>query len=223
MSAWSALLAGPCLRASPPIQLPYALQWVAMESAGNPCAVGNPAEHGPDGLPREVGIVQLYNPDDLASQGATAVELRAYCVPGDQHEVVHKGRRIRGFSQDLLYPLSQAQMQRQADLTAGLISRAAIRAAQELTSAGAGPAWSPARRSFWAMTKLQHGLPRLVRYGLPAVTKKLGRPPASWQEFRATLATTRLDPETEASRGEFGRVLNNAQRCASAFVEQDVA
>lgn len=223
LSVWSALLAEPCLRASPPIPLPFALKWVAMESAGNPCAVGNPAAHGPDGMPKEIGIAQLWNPDDLARLGTTGVELRAYCVPGDQHESTYKGKRIRGFSQAIARPLSPAEMKRQADLAVGLIARSATTATRDLASVGAGSEWSPSGRDFWALVKLQHAFPVLSRAGMPAVTKKLGRPPRSWREFRDTLSAVKLNSELEANRAEFGRILGNAERAASVIPERSVA
>lgn len=223
MSAWSAILAEPCLRASPPIPLSFALKWVAMESAGNPCAVGNPAAHGPDRMPKEIGIAQLWNPDDLARLGVTGAELRAYCVPGDQHESTYKKKKIRGFSQALARPLSPAEMRRQADLTVGLIARSAASATRDLVSIDAGPEWSPSGRDFWALVKLQHAFPVLSRAGLPAVTKKLGRPPRSWREFRDAISVVTFAPELEAKRAEFGIVLSNAERAASVVPERGIA
>ena len=80
VARWTALLVPGCLANG--IQLPYALKWIEIESGGNPCAIGDPSQRGPDGQPRELGIAQLHNPDDLRRVGVTGAELRAYCVPG---------------------------------------------------------------------------------------------------------------------------------------------
>jgi hypothetical protein len=221
LAAWGVVLAAPCLRAQ--IQLPYALQWVAMESGGNPCAVGDPRAHAPDGGPLEVGIAQFYDPDDLAALGIASSEIRACCVPGDQHETTYKGRRVRGFSQRMARPITPEEMVRQADKTVEFIHGYADRAATILASISAGPAWSRDRRAFWALVKLRHGLPGLVKSGLPAVTKRLGRPPVGWAEFRATVTSVPLDRETEKYRAEWPAILSNAERCANMFVEPAVA
>jgi len=208
------------------IQLPYGLKWIDMESGGNPCAIGYPAAKGPDGNPKEMGIAQLYNPDDLQRFGATGAELRAYCVPGDQHDVVYKGKTIKGFSQALARPLTAAEMQRQADLAVDLMSSSMIAATHDLTSIQASSAWSPSTRNYWALVKLQHGLPALSREGLPRVAAFLKRPPSSFKEFRTLIenGSVKLDDETEKEyRADYARVFDNAEECASAFTEPSVA
>jgi hypothetical protein len=220
MAAWSALLAPRCLRAD--LQLPYVLKWIDLESGGNPCDVGDPRERGPDGNPREMGIAQFYNPDDLVRLHVTGAALRAYCVPGDQHEVTYKGKVVRGFSKALLRPISPAEMAQQADMTIGLITRAAGDAQKDLSAIHAGPAWDRTRRDFWALVKLQHGLPGISRSGLPRVTQKLGRPPQNWKEFRNTLPSVTLDRNTEKYHAGFVSILDNAEKCASVFSEQGV-
>ena len=166
LEQWAALLAPGCLAHR--IQLPYALRWIDLESGGNPCAVGHPAAHGPDGNPREIGISQLYNPDDLARFGVTGAQLRAYCVPGDDHAIVYKGRTVRGFSSALLRPLTAAEMQQQADATIDLIARCMVMATRDLVAVHADAAWSPSTRNYWTLVKLQHGLPGLSHAGLRA-------------------------------------------------------
>ncbi len=221
MVVWGQALAPQCQRAQ--IPLPYALQWLAIESGGNPCTVGDPRAHGPDGNPREVGVAQFYNPDDLIRLRVTGTQLRAYCVPGDQHTVVYRGRAVRGFSQALSRPLTPAEVAQQAEMTVDLIQRCRTTATADLTAVHAGPTWSPDRRDFWALVKLQHGLPGISRAGLPAVTRKLGRPPKDWKEFADTLSSVTLDPETEKYRAQFPTILDNAERCARAVPELRVA
>src|SRR5262245_23473418 len=108
LDEWAAILAPMC--AARGIQLPYALNWISMESGGNPCEIGYPPAKGPDGMPREMGIGQFYNPDDLRRLGLTSTQLRAYCVPGDDHEVMFRGKKVRGFSRDMKRPMTPAEM-----------------------------------------------------------------------------------------------------------------
>ncbi len=232
---WAKILAGPCLAHG--IQLSYALKWMAVESGGNPCTVGYAPAHGaaphpgqpppwPE-YPLEMGIAQLYNPNDLQDFGVTAPELRAYCVPGDQHEVripMHDGtvKIVRGFSGRMARPITVDEMVVQVNAMVALIARSMREAARDLLAVHAGSSWSPVRRDYWAMVKLQHGLPELSREGLPAVTKKLGRPPASWSEFRTNVVQVPLT-HAESYRSSFPIILRNAEETASAFSESEVA
>jgi hypothetical protein len=226
VAQWAPFLAPGCVRYG--IQLPYALKWVDLESGGNPCEVGYPPAHGTGGpwpnAPREMGIVQFYNPDDLQALGLTADALRAYCVPGDQHPTTFNGKVVRGFSQAATRALTPAEMTQQADGAIGLIRQSMTSATRDLIGVRAGPSWSPSTRNYWALVKLQHGLPQVSHVGLSAVTKHLGRPPNSWHEFRTTLADVRLDDATEKKyRADFDRVLDNAEACASVVAEEAVA
>jgi len=220
---WSAALAPGCMAKG--IPLPYGLKWGDMESGWNPCAIGYPAAHGPDGMPLEMGVAQLYNPDDLdlISPKLTGTELRAYCVPGDQHSILYKGKVIKGFSQALTRRLRPDEIRRQADAMVALIARSMRSATSDLASIGAGPGWSPSGRDYWRLVKLQHGLPILSRQGLPKVKKLLGRPPASWSEFKSALDRVKFDPDIERKyRSEFPRILLNAETCASVISAQNV-
>lgn len=221
LAAWASLLAPLSIPAN--IQLPYVLKWIDIESGGNPCDIGHPQQKGPDGLPREMGIAQFYNPDDLHRMGVSGTALRAYCVPGDQHQILYKGKIVRGFSKALLRPLTAAEMAQQAHMTIDLIVHSVADASRDLEKIRAGAGWSRSGRDFWKLVKLQHGLPGLSRSGLPAVAQKLGRPPRDWREFRDTLASVRLDAGTEAKRSIFSEILDNAEQCASVFSERGVA
>lgn len=215
-AVWSAALAAGCMRAD--IPLAYALRWGEIESGFNPGAVGNPTERGPDGYPREMGIAQLYNPDDLdvVSPPLTGAELRAYVIPGDWHEIFYKGKLVRGFSQQLLRPLTSAEIARQAESLVGLIARCDRRATSQLSAVGAtGPGWSRSGRGYWALVKMRHGYPVLSSQGLPAIAKLLGRPPASWKEFTANLA--RAQPRYA---GIVPRIVSNAEKTAAAIPEE---
>ncbi len=221
LEQWGALLAPGCLAHR--LQLPYVLKWIDLESGGNPCAVGYPAAHGPDGQPLELGIAQAYNPDDLQLLGVTGTQLRAYCVPGDRHSITYKGKTVQGFSSALLRPLTAEEMQVQADAAVSLITRCMSTATRDLMGVNAGAGWSPSTRNYWTLVKLQHALPGLSRSGLPAVARRLGRAPRSWLEFRTGLDVVQLDRGTEQYRREFPRLLNNAEQCASVFSEPELA
>lgn len=222
LEVWAARLASLAVAAG--LQLAYVLKFVSMESGGNPCAVGYPPAKGPDGNPKEMGIAQFFNPDDLRDFGMTGAGLRAYCVPGDQHEVLFKGKLVRGFSSELSRPLTDGEMDEQARGTIDLVNRCRRSARRQLADVGAGPAWSEAHQDFWALVKLQHGLPELSTQGLPAVRKLLGRPPRDWAEFVASIPKVKLGDKVEAKyRHLFPSILDNATRCASAFQERAVA
>lgn len=214
MADWARTLAPLCLAAGIPTA--FAVKWVTMESGGNPCAVGYPPDRGPDGYPRELGIAQLYNPDDLnvVDPRLTGAELRACCVPGDRHEATFRGKAVRGFSPRMARPMTTQEVSRQAAGAVGLIARSAREATQALLAAGAGPAWSTTTRDYWAMVKLRHALPVVVATGLPGVVGKLGRAPRSWAEFARVCRTVpfRADvaPKVEGA-------LSNAERCASVL------
>lgn len=218
-SDWAALLAPGCVTSG--IPLAFALKWVDMESGGNPCAIGYPPARGPDGMPLELGIAQLYNPDDLhlTTPPLTGGELRAYCVPGDQHEILYKGRVIRGFSQSLLRPLLPEEKTRQAQGAIDLIRASVRRAEGDLRGVGAGPGWTRDGRDFWRLVKFQHGLPAFSREGMPAVARLLGRAPRGWTEFTASLRGVTLSHSAESKRGELADSISNAERCAGVLPE----
>lgn len=205
------------------IQPSYVHQWNGMEGGYNPCAIGYPPAKGPDGNPRELGIGQFYNPDDLQFLKLTGSQLRAYCVPGSNHQQMYKGKMVTGFSQELSRPLTDAEIQAQADGLIGLIKKSMTAATHDLHTINAGALWSPNKRSYWALVKLQHGLPDLSRSGLPLVTKLLGRPPKNWSELRDNIPKCTYSETTEGYRSEFPAILDNAEKCSMAFVEQGVA
>jgi hypothetical protein len=221
IAEWGVALTPGCIAAG--IQVPYALKWGDMESGGNPCAIGYPAAHGPDGNPLEMGFGQFYNPDDLRRvPGVTGAQLRAYCVPGDQHEINYRGRIIKGFSQALTRPLTSAEIAQQAQLQIALMHHAIGSATADLLAIGAGPSWSRDTRNYWALVKLQHGLPALSREGLPRVAHYLGHPPFSFKEFRAAIESGKVkisDENEKKYRADFTRIFDNAEECASAFQE----
>lgn len=176
----------------------FVMKWIEVESGGNPCAVGSLRAFGPDGNPREMGIAQFYNPDDLTYLRIDGGQLRAYCVPGTQSQS---------------RALTANEMLFQVNATVALVKRCMAGARRDLASVGVQ--WS--EHDFYCLTKLQHGLPGISHRGIPAVAAKLGRPPAGWNEFKANLQLVKLDSGTEAYRAEFPGILLNAEKTASVI------
>ena len=176
----------------------FVMKWIEVESGGNPCAVGSFKQRGPDGHPREMGIAQFYNPDDLIRINLTSDQLRAYCVPE---------------SQKLARALTGEEMRRHAQAAIDLILSCRSRALHDLHIVGA--AWDLDGRDFYALIKLHHGLPGLPKRGIPAVTKLLGRPPKDFREFSEALGRVTLDTGTEKYRKAFPSILANAVKTAT--------
>jgi len=207
--------------------LPFVIKWMMVESGGDPCAVGYPADHGASttspvewrSMPREIGIAQMWNPDDFQALGLSPVAMRAYCVPGDRHQRTWNGKPVVGFSGEIARPLTDAEMHEQAVGLVGMITKSVHTAMSDLIGIGAGPGWTADKADFWHVVKLQHGMPQVSHLGFPAVKKKLGRPPSGWNEFRANVAA--LLPQLNA--GQVAMVLRNAEETASAFAAPDQA
>ena len=176
------------------IPVAFAQKWNAMESGGNPCATGAPGAMGPDGNPREMGIGQLYNPDNFQALGIDGGSWRAYC---------------EGDTQTVTRDLTMEESKSQVNGMLGLIRRCRTAARAH------NPGWSESSADFWSLVKLQHALPGLL-VGMTAVTASLGRAPANWAEFRATVVSVTLDAKTMTYASEFARALDNAQAAGAA-------
>lgn len=216
-ATWIPLLTAPLQAAG--IPLSYAIHAMQEESGGNPCAIGAPGAVGPDGNPRELGIYQVYNPDDLRKFGVTGAQLRAYCVAG-MAPVNYKGKTVLSHSQGVARPLTAQEMQQQVDVVVAKIKESRDVAGRDATAAGVTWPRTPdaAGRDFWRLVKLVHGLPGLV-HGLPTVAARIGHPPASWSEFRSAIesGSVVLDPKTEGYRSQFSSLFNNAEKAASGL------
>ncbi len=172
--------------------VPYAFAkaWMAKESGGNPCAFGSAKAFGPDGNPREMGLGQLYNPDDFDALGIDSAGYRAYCTVGTQTQ-------SRSLTPD--------EESEQVRGLIGIITR--CRTAARKYNPGD---WSEDSADFWRLVKLNHALPGLL-HGQSQVTAYLGRPAASWAEFRETVGQVQLDHGTMVYSDSFDKLLNNAE------------
>ena len=185
------------------IPIDFANAWLAIESGGKPCAIGEPGKVGPDGNPLELGLWQAYNPDDLKATGITGADLRAYCTPG---------------SQSLSRAMTDAEIAQHMALGVSVIKSKKQYADHYL--AANGVTWNTNTPDYWAMVKAPHAYPPIVNTGLHQVVQKLGRAPKSWQEFRATYELVEPRARYDADRaakgqeqGPYYRGLQNAEWC----------
>lgn len=195
------------------IPYPFARASIDEESGGNPCAIGEPGALGPDGNPRELGLIQLYNPDDLQLLKVSGTKMRAFCVPG-KIQVMHRGRMVWTHRQDVARLLTPDEMTEQASLVVGKILQARSEAMRYATAAGL--AWPEIE--LWRLVKLVHGLPGLV-HGVLAATKQLGSAPSSWQAYRDLVESGQitLDDQTEKYRSDFAAIFNNAENATAGM------
>lgn len=199
------------------VPLEFAVEALREESAGNPCAIGNPEELGPDGNPREMGVYQFYNPDDLKLLKVTGAQLRAYCSPNKVAYHTKDGRTVLGPSQEVIRPLTAEEMTVQAKATVDKIAQSRSYAAHYAMLAEVR--WPPDSIDFWRLVKLVHGLPGIVSSGLPNVHAHLGRAPNSWAEFRQLIqsGTVKCDANTEAYRSKFAATFDNAEAATATM------
>jgi hypothetical protein len=190
VASWGPLVA----KLAGDIPTAFVQAWNTKESGGNPCAFGSANAKGPDGNPLEMGLGQLFNPDDFNALGIDPASWRPYCQAG---------------TQNVTRDLTADECESQVTGLIGLINRCRT-AAQKVN-----PGWSEASADFWRLVKLNHALPGLL-HGMAAVTQKLGRAPNDWAEFRATVVTVDLDAETMKFSDSFDKELNNAETTGGA-------
>lgn len=136
------------------------LEWIRIESGGDMCAAGTPAE---------VGIFQLYFPGD-AKYGATLEGLRALCARSKQQD-----------PKDISW-LTAADLDMQVG--AGIRKILASRETVRRVFAQNAVRWSEASFDFGAAVKQIHATPAVITELVPKITRKSGSPPSSWQELR---------------------------------------
>lgn len=204
----AAVVLAPLMHADIQQVVQMALAWTRIESDGNICAVGNKyIQIAPGGAPREIGLLQIYNPDDFKELGIDPLELVAYCVrpaPGQKNP------------QQLAHAPTDAQSGRHVTISVEFIGKKHAYAARYL--AASHVAWPTTSVDFWRMVKAAHGLPVLVNTALAQVTHKLGRPPSSWAEYRTTYETINPRARFDQAKKDAGedqdgyfRALENAE------------
>lgn len=208
----SALIATDYKRIDPRI----AMQWLTIESGGNPCEFGEPGAKGPDGEPLELGLGQIYNPDDfkklgLTSHGITPSAFRSYCAPNTQH-------RTRKLTPKEMEDQVRYTLLAKIDSSMGVADRAV---------STYGLHWPMA--DYWKLVKSVHAWPPILNTGLPAVVKKLGRAPSRWSEFRQALGMDALKRDEAPRSKTFGQLipkfpqwrkgLNNAEKLGNVIAD----
>lgn len=199
-SSWIPKLTPACQIAGIPPE--FAASAVEEESGGNPCAIGAQGAMGPDGNPREMGIMQFYNPDDLGIIKLTGNQLRAYCQGPDTENVTRQ--------------LSDDEMNAQVNAVVLKISQ--MRSYAGHYGVLAKIQWPSDSVDFWRLVKLVHGLPGLVQ-GIVEIAQHLGRAPISWSEYRSTITNNPgiLDKGTEKYRSDFAAIFDNAEKATAAM------
>jgi len=204
----AAVVLAPMMHAEIDQLVQFGLAWIGIESGGNPCAVGNRTKViPPANAPQEIGLWQIYNPDDFKELGVDPLELVAYCVrpkPGTVNP------------QKLSKVMTPEQVAKHVVVGLRMIGKKRTYAGRYLMASGVR--WPTRSPDYWRMVKAVHALPVLVSSGIAAVTKKLGRAPASWAEYRSTYE--RINPRArfdiaKEKRGEdqdvYYRALENAE------------
>ena len=172
------------------INLAFAMTWLTIESGGNPCAIGSPAQTGPDGFPREIGLGQIYNPDDFARMKIAPAPFRAYALVATADETralaaqytaavtardaatlhaiaVKLQARSRALTPDEMD--AQVRYTLLMPIVHDMVIADGIVATDKL-------AWSMV--DYWKLVKAPHALPAILGNGMPAVVSKLGRAPS---------------------------------------------
>lgn len=134
----------------------FLLAFVDEESGGNVCSLGIPGV--------EAGLFQTFHPSDDRF-GATFAQLRAAC----SGPVL--ARQLTPDEQVLQVQVGIAKVR-------DLYARA------RATLAAAGATWLESSTDFWKWVKLGHGLPAMQSELMQQITRRLGRAPRTWDEFK---------------------------------------
>lgn len=214
----------------PRVNEAFAMKWGAIESDWNPCAVGNPGQiESGSGQPAEIGLGQLYNPDDFHAFHQDPAAFRAYAPAAapiaaayrqaksdlaaaqaahDQVAIGNAKARMNAAARQIqsrTRPLTAQEMDDQVRWTLlAKIQQGILNADRIVATYALG--WSVP--DYWKLVKAPHALPAILGNGMPAVVKKLGRAPASWHEFRVTLGMEGND--------QWVRALDACEACGDA-------
>jgi hypothetical protein len=228
------LIAAEFPRLDNPAGRAFAMKWGEIESGGNPCAVGNPGQIEPsNGQPAEIGLGQLYNPDNFRTLHRDPAAFRAYAPEAapiaasyrqakadlDTARKAGAGNddpRVVDAKHRMAVAATQIQS-RTRDLTPAELddnARWTLLAEIYLCIATADHAVATYSLSHWSvpdyykLVKAPHALPAILNNGMPAVVKKLGRSPSSWAEFRQVLGMDQND--------QWKRALDACETCGNA-------
>jgi hypothetical protein len=144
------------------------LEWIRIESGGDMCSIGGPAE---------VGIWQLSFPSD-AKYGATLEGLRSLCEQSKHHDPAN----ISWLSE------SDLDMEVGAGIRKVLDARDTVRRVFGQT----GVRWPEASFDFGSAVKQIHATPAVITELVAKITRRDG-PPASWADLRRSVMTFPVD------------------------------
>ena len=217
LQTWRPIIAKWIASTYPTIPQAYAEKWGEIESRWNPAAVGDPGQLG-DGSdqPAEIGLGQLYNPDDFVNLHAPpASSFRAYAPAAAPLALAYRQAQSAG-DKTTMNNIARQMQKRTRALTPGEMDDqvhwtllAKIASDQVYVSAlfaRSSIKWSLV--DYWTAIKAPHALPAILGNGMPAVIKKLGRPPANWKEFRSVLGME--------GNPQWVRALNACETCGNA-------
>jgi len=207
----------------PRVSEPFAMKWLTIESGGNPCAVGNPGQLGQGSAePAEIGLGQLYNPDDFVHLHAPSPStFRAYApaaapLASAYRQAIGAGdsttaRRVAQEIQSRTRALTPDEIDQQVRWT--LLAKIAddMTQADRVVVTYSLAHWPIA--DYWKLVKAPHALPVILSQGMPAVVKKLGRAPANWAEFRTVLGME--------ANAQWRRALDACEVCGDAVAAQN--
>jgi hypothetical protein len=239
MVQWEPTIAHLIATEFPRVSEPFALMWGQIESGGNAAAVGDPGQLGQGSQqPAEIGLGQLYNPDDFKRYGVDPAAFRAYCPAAAplaaqynaakaKHDTTTMNAIARQM-QTLTRPLTQAEKDDQVRYTLLHKIDDGITIANNVVHAD-GLTWN--QPDYWKLVKAPHAYPPILNQGMPAVVKKLGRAPSSWLEFRQALGMDLTDAQAKCQAGDANaclhwtwmRALNACEQCGNAVAPQGQA
>jgi hypothetical protein len=206
------------------INMSFAMEWLTIESGGNPTSIGSPGQTGPDGFPREIGLGQIYNPDDFARMKITPGPFRAYALVSTadetralaaQYLAAYSAKDSTTMHAIALKMSSRSRALTTDEMDAQVRYTLLLPIAHDMAIADADViayglrAWSAP--DYWKLVKAPHALPAILGHGMPAVIKKLDRAPTSWAEFRTVLGMDKND--------QWNRALNACEACGNATIQ----
>jgi hypothetical protein len=186
------------LELGPDVPIDAAEAWIAEESEGNPCAIG---EEPPAGAtqPQEYGIAQLNakDPTNLAIASPEKLRGNGLCGIGP------------GQWQKQLRPMTEGEKYAHASAAIQLMRHCASKAREYL---GSDSGWGVP--DFWRLAKCYHASSAVANL-FPAIRKQMGRAP-SWSEFQDV--AQRVSLAHGYSQKFLDRVFLNSNKVGNALI-----